>query len=409
VFGSAALPTRMVVMVALPTIVVQCEIGHDLLGTISGAGPLIALVVGCAVAYASDHWDLRIVTIGALVLASVAAAALSAAATWPAYLVMAWCVAVAMPVTSSGTLYKLARDPRHGETAIIRFQLIIALVAMLTPPLAGGVLKATARVAEPRHAWRWVLLALSVAQLGWILMVVRTPREDVPARARPGWDRYRLLLRQPRTYALILLAALHAGADTSAYCWIVLMAKERFAQLGAGDMGLLLGVINSSYVLGRAVMMRVNRGSVRKGGPPEPNAVSGRTRRFGMGHIAALSPLGAIGLLAAVFCSNTYGAFVALCWVGWLCLSVNWPILHTSAREWFPQTPSAAMGVVAAGSTIGSALALKAVGSVGARAGNLALGFLVPAGMLVLLSLVALAVRPRREHGAEHDRPGASA
>jgi len=370
-FGAGALPSRQIVHLSMPLIVAACALGDETVGAVGSVAELLAFLAGLVVAYAADRYDLRWWTGLALVSVSAASAWLAASVSLPAFCASLWCTAVGLKIISAGTGFKLIRrDPNPG-VAIVRYQFVHVVVTTILPSLAGAILLGAALWRGETAGWRTALAAICLLQIGWLAVVLKTPREDVPHAERPGWGRYRLLIGRGRTYVLMLMAALHVGADGAAFYWVVLLVKRNFDQMNPLQLGLVLSTINSSYLIGRLIMLRRQH------------------RPMGLVHVAALAPVGALAMAAMAFRSPSYGILLALAWLAWFPLSVNWPILQARAVDWFPGAPSAAIGLLGAAATVGVVAAQYAVGCVSEQAGDLAIGFLVPVGMLVALSACA--------------------
>jgi predicted MFS family arabinose efflux permease len=187
---------------------------------------------------------------------------------------------------------------------------------------------------------------------------------------------------------LMLMAALHVGADGAAFYWVVLLVKRNFAEMSPLQLGLVLSIINSSYLVGRLIMMK------------RPH------RPLGLPHVAVLAPVAAVAMAAMAFWAPSYGWLLVLAWVAWFPLSINWPILQARAVDWFPDTPSASVGLLGAASAMGIVGAQYAVGYVSEQTGKLAIGFLVPVGMLLVLSVCAAALHLATRKEGVCDAPG---
>jgi MFS family permease len=371
VFGTAALPSTNIVALALPQIVAATGLRDDELGLISAAGLAIAMAAQLAVAYAADRYDLRAAT--ALAMAATAAATtwLVSSLTVASYAVCAWSAAAASTVITVGVFSKLVRADADRGRAVARYQFIAATVATVMPVLAGLACQAGDGLSDAARGWRVAAAAVAWAQLAWLFLVARTPGEHVPAHQRPGWPEYRRLLTRRRTYALILLIGLHVGADCSAWQWIVLLAKRRFPEVTPAMLGLFQTVVNSSYMLGRWALLR------------------SRGQAMGLATLAVLAPVAAAMMSVMVFLAPTFGVMTAVGWFTWLCLSLNYPVIHACAVRWFPDTPSAVLGALGAAASLGGMCGQYLVGAVSQGVGSLAMGFLAPVCLLLALGVAS--------------------
>jgi len=383
VFGAGATPSRHLLQLAMPQIVVACALTDKEVGAIGAGAAALGFTAGLVVAWAADRHDLRAATVSCLLLVTASVSWLAGSVTVPAYCAALWCSSVALKVVSGGTFFKVVRGDADPDRAIVRYQFVNVVVVTVLPALAGLALLAGLKAAGEGKGWRLAVLVVCWAQLGWLFLVARTPTERVAPRHRPNRDDYRRLLTHGRMFALVFLGALHVGADCAAFYWVVLLAKRRFGQVGYVELGLLYAAINSSYLVGRLIMLRL------------------RGRALNLGHVASLAPLAALALAAMAFWSPSYGVMMAQAWLAYLPLGCNWPILIGRAVDWFPDAPSAAIGLLDAWAAFGVMAALYFVGMVSDASDSLAIGFLVPVGMLLALAVgsaaLHLATRERAE------------
>ena len=370
VFGTSSLATMRLVSVALPQIVVACGIRDDVLGCIGLVSVVMGSVAGLFVGYAADHYDLRGVMALALVAVSAATAWLAVTPRLAAYVSTACCLAMAYQAIASGTVYKLAKGSDHEERVVVRFLMMVAASVTVLPLLAGWAIRLARALSNEALAWRWAVGVAAVLQLAWLFLIVRTPRECVPLQHRPGWSKYRRLLKHWRIYALTFLSVLQMSGSGAGWYWCILLAKRKFPQIGGLEQGLLLSVMGSSLLVGRVIMLR-------------------RRRSIGLAHIAVLSPIGAAAMWFMVFWAPSFWAFAIMAWLTWILVSPNWPLLMAVAMKWFPETRSGAAGIVRTVGLYGHAASCFLVGVLSERTGSLATAFLAPIAMTALASVLA--------------------
>jgi len=380
--GAAGCAPSVVIAVytlAGPAILATFDLTYDRMGLLMSAGMVgygVSALVGGVLL---DLIAVRTLARGALVLAAAACVGGSLAPVWgllgaaTVILGAAGGLLTVLPIVLFADLY-----PEDRTRTMTRWQLVLSLATVALPLVLGVLLaKAAGRFGDDR-GWRVLIMGCAPLFVGLLLLVPGSALGRRAAGASPRLGDLAEVARRPMVLSVIVIGALHVAADTAAYSWIVLMAKERFGS-GPGTAGVLIAGYALAYALGRLV-----RGAVRWPWRPLPTVAVGSL----VGSVVLVLAVRAPSLPAVIGTYAAAGVF----------LSLNWPSLLGYAGERFADRAGTVIGAINAATAPSTVLVSVLVGVVSRLAGAVSVGMLVPAALFLTLSLVAAAadLRSRR-------------